>query len=402
MNISFTRVSRRTVVCFLLALSFTAFALSAICEPSIAQSLGDATANAIFDMQGNGSKDSATTHSAPRVRSQRPRSHTQATQSGSVKKAGRAGKTSQKPGTKPPAIPNAWSTKGAINLDSIKDMEGLTGLLLIGGPSIDLGMASNSLNALSQAGLGSAAIWGVVGAVLAVILKAILDSMTPKNTGARPDLAPKSNNTAAIAIMIFFVAFIGKLFGFPEKTIDITDKEPLHLTPVYSNEFGLKCFLPKNIIKAKFSERVLTGDISVTVAGYRNGKNEMMIGYAHLPSIDEMIKAKEKQGPSLSQYAQMGAFGAGKIQYYFDVNKALDGVVEAVGKRADFKVSYRCPIEVQKMPGREYEGKASHDRLVRGRVFMGYNNYYHVIVVGEPSFVNSPDGFKCLNSLTVN
>jgi len=90
-----------------------------------------------------------------------------------------------------------------------------------------------------------------------------------------------------------------------------------------------------------------------------------MIGYSHLPSIEAMIKAKEKEGPSLLQYAQMSAFGAGKIQYYLDVNKALDAVVEAAGKRADFKVTYKCQIEVQKMPGREYEGNASHGRLRR-------------------------------------
>jgi len=402
MKFSPTSFSLKSVLRIHLTILVISAASSASWAPSNAQSLGDATANAIFDMQGNGSKGSATASSAPRIRSPRPRVHAPANQVNTTKKASRANKTSQKSAAKSPALQNAWSTKGAINLDTIKDMEGLPGLLLIGGPSIDFGQASNSLNALSQAGLGSAAIWGVIGAVLAAILKVALDSMTPKNTGARPDLAPKSNNTAAIAIIIFFIAFVGKLFGLPEKTVDINAKEPLQLTPVFSNEFGLKCFLPKDIIKAKFSEKVLTGDVSVTVAGYRRGLNEMMVGYAHLPSIDEMIKAKEKQGPSLAEYAKMGALGTGKIQYYFDVNKALDGVVEAVGKRADFKVSYRCPIEVQKMPGREYEGKASHGRLVRGRVFMGYNNYYHVIVVGEPSFVNSPDGFKCLNSLTVN
>ncbi|MCC7530261.1 MAG: hypothetical protein IT342_17185 [Candidatus Melainabacteria bacterium] len=85
------------------------------------------------------------------------------------------------------------------------------------------------------------------------------------------------------------------------------------------------------------------------------------------------------------------------------MNKELDGCVDAAAKRANFKVSYRCPISVKgKLPGREYEGSASHGRIVRGRVFIGYNNYYHAIVAGDRSFVNSNDGYKFLNSMDVH
>lgn len=186
------------------------------------------------------------------------------------------------------------------------------------------------------------------------------------------------------------------LFAFMQGKPAVEAGGSLALLPVLSNEFGLHCFLPKDILKAKFNERVEGLDVNVNVVGSRNGKNEMVIGYAHLP-IDELLKKKQAQANAFTP-----AFGA-RMVYYFDVNKGLDGCVDAAAKRADFKIKYRCPIKVQgNLPGREYEGTASHDRLIRGRVFMGYNNYYHAVVAGEPSFVNSNEAYKFLDSMDVH
>ena len=224
-----------------------------------------------------------------------------------------------------------WTAAGATNLDAIKDSPGAA--FLLSGPTLDIGGAGNIL---------------------------------------------------------------GNLFSFFQGKPAVSDSNgSLTLFPVLSNEFGLHCFLPKDILKAKFSENVEGLNINVNVVGSRNGKNEMVVGYAHLP-IDELLKKKQAQANA------MPAFGA-KMIYYFDVNKGLDGCVDAAAKRADFKIKFRCPIKVQgNLPGREYEGTASHGRLVRGRVFMGYNNYYHAVVAGEPSFVNSNDAYKFLDSMDVH
>ncbi|MBA3855406.1 MAG: hypothetical protein C0507_00730 [Cyanobacteria bacterium PR.3.49] len=225
-----------------------------------------------------------------------------------------------------------WTAAGATNLDAIKESPGAA--FLLSGPTIDLGDAGN-----------------------------------------------------------VFTKFFSFLQGKPAATESSGSQS---LLPVLSNEFGLHCFLPKDILKAKFSERVEGFDINVNVVGSRHGKNEMVVGYAHLP-IDELLKKKQAQANAFTP-----AFGA-KMIYYFDVNKGLDGCVDAAAKRADFKIKFRCPIKVQgNLPGREYEGTASHGRLVRGRVFMGYNNYYHAVVAGEPAFVNSKDAYKFLESMDVH
>lgn len=302
-----------------------------------------------------------------------------------------------------------WSAKGAINLDAIRDVDGLPGLFLVGGPSLDIGGANALASGAQQAGIGSAIVVGIIGAFIWIVAALVLNA-SRRGGGARPGSysGDGGGGLAAVgAVAAFVVMGGGKLFLFPDHAVDLKKSDSLDLTPVYSNEFGLHCVLPKDLIKARMHEGFNGKDIAVTVAGYRRGKNEMMVGYAHMPSMEEMIKAKQAQEMPklLVGMPNMGNlnFPGAQKYYYFDVNKALDGCVDAAGKRANFKVSYRVPIQVQgKLPGREYEGTASHGRLVRGRVFIGYNNYYHAIVVGEQSFVNSNDGYKFLDSMDVH
>ncbi len=417
----------------LLLLAAMAFSV-AFAQQAQADSFGGAAAEAILQTHAEEPRPAAKIHRSPRALTPHPAKHispsghsnahaqsgsleqkTDAAQAGKGKDAGSdSGKEAKKAARssvkddKSKSEKPAWSPAGATNLDAIKDMGPMAGLLIMG-PSFGGGDAGTVMQGASQAGLGSAVVWGLIGAVFGGVFMMLIGAMQ-KEAGARPGTTTKSNGLSPVAVIaVFIVVFCVKLFAFPDHPVNLASSDELQLAPVYSNEFGLHCFLPKDILKAKFTEKVSTTDINVTVAGYRHGKNEMMIGYAHMPTLDQMVKAKEATSGGLSPMAQMQqAYGvkfpqASQTRYYFDVNKALDACVEAAGKRANFKVTYHCPIVVNgKLPGREYEGSASQERMVRGRVFMGYDNYYHAIVVGDQSFVNSNDAYKFLDSMDVH
>lgn len=412
----------------LLLLAFAAFVVTAgFGQPCFAESLSGSAAEALMDVPQTVSKPAAkprrNVQRAPRTPSRsvgtardihRSVGSTPAADKSTPASSARAPSKSAEANPSSKQAKTTWSAKGAINLDAITAVDGLPGLLLVGGPSINLGGANSLASGAQQAGIGSAIVWGIVGAVVCVIASMGLQAMQ-RGGGARPGSYSGGGLSAAGAVGAFILVGGAKLFLFPDHAVEIKTTDLLALTPVYSNEFGLHCVLPKDLIKAKMHESVEGMDIAVNVAGYRSGKNEMMVGYAHMP-IDELIKAKQAADtpkihmgmPFAKDFQNMdklafSPLGSQQKYYYFDVNKALDASVDSAAKRAGFKVSYRVPLKVQgSLPGREYEGTASLGRLVRGRIFIGYNNLYHAIVVGDRSFVNSNDGYKFLDSMDVH
>lgn len=321
------------------------------------------------------------------------------------------GDADKKPAEKP------WPTD-SINLDSMKYTRDFSsGFLLAGAGGVDWSslISSSALDPknipsiMQMLGKGIAIVFGVAALIAYWILSGIARLfIKAQTTGARPEEKPSGAMSGAIAFLIFLVGAIiglvvpiGEGGGLSAQGGDA--KKSLTMVPVHSNEFHFHVFMAEPIKKEKYSEKLAQKDLPYTVVGYRDeaqSKNEMAIGYAHLPSLDEMIKEKELMSQPLLPGAPAPI---SKQQYYFDSQKALDGAVSNIENKGHIKVTFKCVclLPKGKLPGRELEGTTPDGRLVRTRIYIGYNNAYQIIVAGEPSFVNSNEAFKFLDSLAV-
>lgn len=330
------------------------------------------------------------------------------------KRSPKGGTTGKDDKTEKPAQP-AWP-KDSLNLDSMKYTRDFSsGFLLAGAGGADWGsllsgaaLDANNLPAILQMfGRGIAVIFGFVAVIIATIIQAISRMFMPvESAGARPGEGRRGGLSSAMKLVAFIVgAIIGlviPLDGGGSSSAGDT-KKALTLVPVHSNEFLFHVLLPEPIKKEKFKEKFGDKDLPYSIVGYRDEaqrKNEMAIGYAHLPSVEEMIKEKEAVTQPL---LPGGPVPVSKPVYYFDSQKALDAAVTNMEKQGHIKVTFKCACVLPKgkLPGRELEGTATDGRMVRTRIYLGYNNAYQIIVAGDQSFVNSNDAFKFLDSLAV-
>lgn len=212
-----------------------------------------------------------------------------------------------------------------------------------------------------------------------------------------------------VAAVVAFVVGVGIGIAVPAPSVPVVaadgeKKETMVFKPFHSQMFRFHVMLPEKLEKERAIEKESGMNVPVTIVGYidrKNRKNEMAIGYAKLPSVDEMVTAQQKKNP-FQLGMPVNPLG-GQVVYYFDVEKGLDGAIKGIKQKGKLNVAYTCPLLLDnKVPGRELEGDAPGDRFVRGRIYIAYGNYYVCLVAGDKQFVNSNNAYKFLDSFGTN
>lgn len=306
-----------------------------------------------------------------------------------------------------------WSK--AKNLDALKyDRDTTSGFLLSGNTnagSVRIPTSTDTAGTLAvmlkSLGKGIAFFCGLFAMGLCWIGKAIASLFSrPSSVGARPGMETRNTGLSPLVAAGAFIVGVGIALVIPMPTPTLPAAAPekpkdIAFAPWRSFEYRFHVGMPEKLEKEKHAESKSGMSIIYTVIGFRdpnNSKNEIAIGYAKLPDLQEMIRAKQRSEPwSTGNFNLYGQ----RTYYYFDVEKGLDGAVKAMKDQGKINVTYQCPLLLnRKLPGRELEGTAPGDRYIRSRVYCGYGNYYQMIVCGDREFVNSNDAYKFLDSFS--
>ncbi len=141
-----------------------------------------------------------------------------------------------------------------------------------------------------------------------------------------------------------------------------------------------------------FLTRKLSGKMWMTTLVYMqdNNTNAYTIGYAKLPTLEEIYAMQHPESPNIPAGMTMT----------FDAQRGLDGMMNKGVEAMHGKIIETANLEVDDTPGREVRGELGNasDCGFKERLFIGNNNLYFIVVAGTSQWLNSEESTRLLDS----